>query len=192
MIPQSFDSLVIGYPEELTPRARGIIPPEEKEQLAAISLIGKPAPELDGVVWLNTDKPKMTLADFRGKYVLLQFWTTWCGPCHRDMPNIKLIHDLYEDKGLVVVGFHNNSSPLDAIKKDVAEQGLKYPIVVDHPDGRILASYNEHGVSGYPSYVLIGPDGKVLCDDTVAGPNLHIFKIEIIRKILMTRQRDTH
>src|SRR4029453_3705701 len=54
-----------------------------KEQ-EAISLRGKPAPELDGVLWLNIDRPSSSLADLRGKYVLLDFWSIGCGPCHAD------------------------------------------------------------------------------------------------------------
>ena len=194
MMPQGFESLVTGYPEELTPWARGIMPPKEKERLATISLVGKPAPELDGAVWLNTAKPKMTLADFRGKYVLLQFWATWCGPCHRDMPSLKLAYGLYKDKGLVVIGVHDNSTPLEAIREDVSKNELSYPIVVDNPDGRIFATYKEHGMAdAYPTYALIGPDGKLLLDDaTVAGPTLSTFKTEIIRHLLMTRQSDNH
>ena len=186
---QEYGTLVTGYPEELTPWERGIIPPDQRDHLAALSLVGKPAPELDGAAWLNTEKPKMSLADFRGKFVLLQFWTTWCGVCHWDMPRVKFVRDLYKDKGLVVIGVHDNSMPLDAIKEDAAKNGLSYPIVVDQPDGRILASYKERGFSGFPSFILIGPDGKVIKDDqSVAGPRLFDFKTEIIRQQLMAPQ----
>jgi hypothetical protein len=76
--------------------------------------------------------------------------------------------------------------PMAAIKEDVAKQQLTYPIVVDRADGRILASYTEHGISGYPSYILIGPDGLVLKDDsTVPGPSLRGFKFEIMRQLLL-------
>ncbi len=131
----------------------------------------------------------MSLADFRGKFVLLQFWTTWCGVCHWDMPKVKFVRDLYKDKGLVVIGVHDNSMPLEAIKEDAAKNGLTYPIVVDQPDGRILASYKERGFQGFPSFILIGPDGKVVKDDqTVASPGLFSFKTEIIRQQLMAPQ----
>jgi thiol-disulfide isomerase/thioredoxin len=190
--PQDYGTLVTGYPEELTPWERGIVPPDEKDHLAALSLVGKPAPELDGAAWLNTDKPKMSLADFRGKFVLLQFWTTWCGVCHWDMPRVKLVRDLYKDKGLVVIGVHDNSMPLEAIKEDAAKNGMSYPIVVDQPDGRILASYKGRGFQGFPSFILIGPDGRVVKDDqTVAGPDLFSFKTEIIRQFLMAPQAGT-
>ncbi len=187
--PQDYGALVTGFPTELRPWERGIVPPDEKEHLAAMSLAGKPAPELDGAAWLNTEKPKMSLADFRGKFVLLQFWTTWCGVCHWDLPNLKITRDLYEKKGLVVIGVHDNSMPLDAIKEDAAKNGMTWPIVVDQPDGRISASYKGRGFSGFPSYILIGPDGKVIKDDqTVASPSLFEFKTEVVRQLLMTPQ----
>jgi thiol-disulfide isomerase/thioredoxin len=183
--PQDFDSLIARFPSDLSPWQRGIMPADREAELAAISLRGKPAPELDGAHWLNTPKPAMSLADFRGKYVLLQFWTTWCGPCHADMPSLKILDTLYRDQ-VVVIGVHDNSMPLAAIEADVAKEQLAYPIVVDHPDGRILARYKAHGLSGYPSYILVGPDGTVLQDDdTVAGPSLRSFKIEIIRQLLL-------
>jgi len=48
------------------------------------------------------------LAELRGKYVLLQFWFAGCLPCQLDFPSVKLAHELYKEKGLVVVGIHNN------------------------------------------------------------------------------------
>jgi thiol-disulfide isomerase/thioredoxin len=180
---------VTKYPGDLSAWQRGVMD-EEQKNLAAISLVGKPAPELDGAQWLNTDHKKLSLAELRDKFVLLQFWTTWCGPCHADMPSVKLVDQLYRDRGVVVIGIHDNSMPFEAIENDVVKQELKYPMVVDHSDGRILESYKAHGISGYPSYVLIGRDGNVIFDDeTVAAPGLRTFKIELIRQLLATEKQ---
>jgi thiol-disulfide isomerase/thioredoxin len=185
---QEFESLITRFSGDLSSWQRGIIPEDQKAELAAKSLLGVAPPELDGAHWLNVENSPLSLADLRGKYVLLQFWTTWCGPCHADMPSLRLLDQLYRDKGLVVIGIHDNSMPLEAVEADVSKEKLSYPIVVDHPDGRILAAYRKHGISGFPSYVLIGPDGTVLKDDeTVACPTLRSFKIEIVRELLMTR-----
>jgi thiol-disulfide isomerase/thioredoxin len=182
---EGFPSLIERFDADLTPWHRGILTECEKERVIAESRVGKPAPELDGAHWLNTEKPTASLADFRGKYVLLQFWTTWCGPCHEEFPSLKLLDQLYRDPGLVVVGVHDNSMPLSSIEADVAKNALKYPIVVDHADGRIVAGYK---VSGFPTYVLIGPDGNIVIDENTPGPSLRSFGLEIARKILWSQR----
>jgi len=60
-------------------------------------------------------------------------------------------------------------------------------VAVDHPDGRTVARFEEHGLpAGYPDYVLIGPEGKVLLDDrTIPHPSLRLYKLEVIRKLLL-------
>jgi hypothetical protein len=84
--------------------------------------------------------------------------------------------------GFVVVGVHDNSMPLDAIRADATKEKLEFSIVVDHPDGRIVKAY---GVTSWPSYLLIGPDGKIIRDDhNSPGPSLRIHKIEIVREAL--------
>jgi hypothetical protein len=66
--PQGSGSLITKFPADLSLWwQRGAVPKDEKEHLASISLAGKPAPELDGAEWLNTEGKKMSLADFRGK-----------------------------------------------------------------------------------------------------------------------------
>ncbi len=184
--PQGYSFPVDGFPNERAALLQDLST-ERKNAQALLSRGGQTAPELDGEVWLNTDKPTMRLADFRGKYVLLQFWTTWCGPCHQDMPNLKLAYDLYKDKGLVIVGIHDNTTPIDAIKQDVAAQKLPYPIVVDHQDGRILSSYKPLGVSGYPTYFLIAPDGSIVPDPTGSSQGVRNYMLEMLRQQLMTR-----
>jgi thiol-disulfide isomerase/thioredoxin len=161
---------------------RGEVSKERMAEARAQSLEGRPAPELDGLIWLNAPRESMRLADFRGKYVLLDFWTTWCGPCHADFPTLKLLHELYKDRGLAVIGIHDNSVPADTVREHVKRQGLPFPVVIDRPDGQILSRYKPHGVRFYPSYLLIGPDGNVLHQDAaIPGPTLHTYMFEIIR-----------
>lgn len=61
---------------------------------------------------------------------------------------------------------------------------------MDYPDGRTIARFEPHGIpNGYPDYVLISPEGKVLLDDrTIPHPTLRRYKLEIIRKILLEQQ----
>ncbi len=101
------------------------------------------------------------LSDLRGRYLLLDFWYTWCGPCVDALPAVRKLHDAYgADKRLVVLGLNLDDDPAKARQ-----------FVKDHPlpwtqgslGGRtndpVLARYP---VSSVPAYVLIGPDGKLI------------------------------
>jgi thiol-disulfide isomerase/thioredoxin len=169
---------------------RGGVSPNEAGRFAAISLRDRPAPELEAALWLNTGGQPLRLADLRGKFVLLDFWFTGCGPCHADFPSVKLVHELYKDKGVVVIGVHNNSGSPEAVREHVAKIKLPFPVAVDYPDGRTIARFESHGIpDGYPDYVLISPEGKVLLDDrTIPHATLRAYKMEIIRKFLLESQ----
>ncbi|HDZ21997.1 MAG TPA: redoxin domain-containing protein, partial [Phycisphaerae bacterium] len=71
-------------------------------------LYGKRAPELKGIQGWNKFGPT-TLKELRGKVVLLDFWGYWCGPCVYSIPNLMELHDKYHDKGLEIIGIHDNS-----------------------------------------------------------------------------------
>ncbi|MES2790776.1 MAG: redoxin domain-containing protein, partial [Planctomycetota bacterium] len=154
-------------------------------KLTAKNAAGIVAPELDGNLWLNTEK--RSLADFRGKYVFLDFYTTWCGPCAGDFSSVKMVHDLFHDQGVTVIGVHDNSSAHDVIRDHAIANGMDIPIVVDHPDGRILKSYQEPGlVPGYPGYLLLDRDGRLITADfTTPGPLLRVYKVELVRQLLL-------
>lgn len=182
-----------GFPAELSEWEQGTVSRELAATNSAISLLGRPIPEIDAALWLNTDGKSLQLSDLRGKYVLLDFWFTHCGPCHSDFPSVKLVHELYKDNGVVVIGVHNNSSDPESVREHVSKIDLKFPIAVDHPDGRTITRFEGHGVpDGYPNYVLISPAGKVLFDDrTIPAPKLRGYKLEMIRELLLKDQAQT-
>lgn len=147
---------------------------------------GKAAPELDGAAWLNTDA--RSLKDFRGQYVLLDFWFIGCGPCHADLPNVKLVHERFAKQGVTVIGVHDNSSSPAIVQEFCQKHGINYPTVVDHKDGRIVDAYRSLGLDGFPTYMLIDPEGKIVINDrTTEGPSLRRFKVELVRQILNER-----
>jgi len=145
------------------------------------------APELDCRLWLNVPQGIGKLSDFRGRYVLLDFWTTWCHFCHQDYPSVRLAYELYKDHGLTVIGVHDNSVEPDAIRKYVESSSMAVPIAIDQADGRTLNAYlHECGVNSFPSYLLVGPDGTIVnADKMLPGPLLRSYKIEFIRAHVM-------
>ncbi|HEY0982105.1 carboxypeptidase regulatory-like domain-containing protein [Schlesneria sp.] len=182
--PHDFDWPLTEFEGELSEWERGNITVEKAAENDAHSLRGQPIPELDFVEWINSEP--LDRAKFRGHYVLLDFWFIGCGPCHAEFPVVKMLHELYHDRGLIVIGVHNNNDPPEKVRQHVQKIGLPYPIAVDHPDGRTVRAFQSHRlVEGFPSYVLIDPEGNVLLDDrTIPHPSLRGYKLEILRKLL--------
>lgn len=181
--PQDFSFAVTGFPDEAK-RAMDISS-AARAYFAGMARGGMPAPELDGAVWLNTPKRKMSLADFRGKYLLLHFWTTWCPGCPPDLRSVEVADRLYRDKGLAIVCVHDNSVPISEIKQYVADHKIYFPVVIDQPDGRIKAAYKPLGAWGYPTDVLVGPDGRIVGHPP--DQQRARFRIELLRQELMSQ-----
>ncbi len=125
-------------------------------------MVGRPAPELSLPVVANGaldsgPDARMTLADLKGRPVLLDFWASWCGPCALEAPIVDRISRRYEKKGLVVMGV-NVSDPPEIVRAYAAQKGLSYPMVLDRGN----AVQSRYGVTQLPSLVVIDRQGKVL------------------------------
>lgn len=130
-------------------------------QPPAMDLPAVTAPEINTEHgWLNTDRP-YTLKDFRGKIVLLDFWTFGCINCQHIIPDLKKLEKEYE-KELVVIGVHSakfeSEKTSNNIRKAILKFGIEHPVIND-ADFKVWESY---GIKAWPTITLISPDGKVV------------------------------
>jgi thiol-disulfide isomerase/thioredoxin len=119
------------------------------------------APEFpEGLDWLNVDRP-LTLADLRGKIVLLDFWTYGCINCMHIIPDLLRLEEKYAEE-LVVIGVHSakfeNEADTDNIRQIILRYELTHPVVNDNR----FEIWNTYGARAWPTLVLIDPDGMVL------------------------------
>lgn len=133
--------------------------------MSAVS-VGSEAPEIS----LQTPEGKtVSLSDYRGKVVLVDFWASWCRPCRAENPNVVRVYNKYKDKGFDVLGVsldQRKNSWLSAIEKD----GLTWNHISDLKgwQSSVVPVYK---IKGIPHTVLVGKDGKILAKN-LRGPAL--------------------
>ena len=110
------------------------------------------------IEWLDSENNTVSLEDFRGRVVLLNFWATWCAPCVVEMPDLDALQKKYGRSGLEVVAISLNEEGLEEIKPFFEEHGLKY-LEIYH-GGMVPAQ--EFAVHTLPSTYLIGRDGMLV------------------------------
>jgi RNA polymerase sigma factor (sigma-70 family) len=183
------DYRIESYGHDVQSNTRKLTVPAGHDELSleplAVSAAGlallhrRPAPELEGVVgWRG---PKVSLWELKGKYVLLEFWGYWCGPCVGHMPDLIELHDRYSDKGLAIIGIHlDESGAVDTaarLDEKIAAFKQKYWKGKDLPfpvalicgkrrevgGTKVLAgAAGQYGVVHFPTTVLIDRDGKIV------------------------------
>jgi cytochrome c biogenesis protein CcmG, thiol:disulfide interchange protein DsbE len=137
--------------------------------------IGSKAPPFRAVTLDATPAPR-TLADYKGKVVLLNVWATYCEPCKWEMPSIEALHKRYGAKGLAVVAVSVDKPGMeDEIRKFRDQYGLTFDILYD-PEGKIQQAYQTTGV---PENFVIGTDGvirkKVYAQDWSSEANVALI-----------------
>ncbi|KAA2238538.1 AhpC/TSA family protein [Chitinophaga agrisoli] len=99
----------------------------------------------------------------RGKYVLVDFWASWCGPCRAENPNVLKAYNTYKDKNFTVLGVSLDDKA-DRWQKAIKEDGMPWQQVSDLKGWKNEVS-NYYGINGIPSNFLIDPQGNIVAKD---------------------------
>lgn len=114
----------------------------------------KPLPEVGMQDLDGTDR---SLAEWQGRWVVLNFWATWCAPCRKEMPSLERLSTAYTDSNIAVVTVATGRNPPPAIKRFFTEIGVEnLPVLLDPKS--VLA--RQMGVLGLPLTVILNPEGQ--------------------------------
>jgi peroxiredoxin len=146
---------------------------EEIEKLQRLS-IGREAPNF---TQNDPDGNPISLDSFRGQYLMIDFWASWCTPCRIENPNIVAAYEKYHDKGFEVLGVSLDRDK-SAWLKGIADDNLTWPQVSD------LQFWNNevsrlYSISSIPSSLLLDPNG-IIIGKNLRGEELHAKLAELL------------
>ncbi|MEI7595358.1 MAG: TlpA disulfide reductase family protein [Bacteroidota bacterium] len=148
----------------------------KKVQSAAKLAIGAVAPE---ITLADPDGNLISLSSLRGKYVLIDFWASWCSPCRKENPNVVKLYADFKDKGFEIIGVSLDRSK-DAWVNAIKADNLTWKHISDLKYWQSVAA-KEYGVEGIPFTVLLDKEGKIIAK-SLRGEALRMKLEELLGK----------
>jgi len=143
--------------------------------LAAAALLAPPMAKLDFSFKDITGK-KVSLSDFKGKVILLDFWATWCVPCKQEIPGFIELQKKYGDRGLQIIGLSVDDS-MNMAKTYATQMKMNYPILLAEGKEDILKAYDP--IPSIPVSIIIDRGGRIVSRH-LGIASMDLFEKEIV------------
>jgi peroxiredoxin len=137
--------------------------------------VGKPAPE---IIMPDPGGKEIKLSSLKGKYVLVDFWASWCRPCREENPNVVAVYQKFRNKNFTILGVSLDKNKT-AWQKAIMNDGLSWQHISDLQEwySPVVPLYN---ISGIPFNVLVNPQGNIVAQD-LRGDGLHQKLGEVLK-----------
>jgi peroxiredoxin len=106
----------------------------------------------------NLEGKKVHLSDFKGRVVLVDFWATWCVPCHNELPDLKALYKSHKNQGFTILGVSLDDGGQATVSKFAKDNDVTYPIVLAGGTDQVPAGYD---IEGLPMAYLVDAQGII-------------------------------
>lgn len=137
----------------------------------------KTGSQIPAIVYNDPDGKPVDISSFKGKYVLIDFWASWCGPCRKAIPEIKTLYSKYKEKGFEVLSISVDTDNA-AWRRAMSEEAMPWTQVLSPNKNKTLADFM---IIGIPTLYLIDREGKIVEKYTGFSPKLKAQLDEIFK-----------
>ncbi len=116
------------------------------------------AGEFSALKYKTLEGETIKISDLKGKWVVINYWATWCPPCLKELPELVSFHDARKDKDAFVIGINYEQIDQTTLKEFVESQMIDYPIVPEQPTRRGMTPFGP--IRGLPTTVVLDPNGN--------------------------------
>ena len=122
-------------------------------------------PPKEDIKFIDLNGQESMLSDYKGKWVIVNLWATWCPPCLVEIPDLVMFHEAHQDKDAIVIGVNYEANDANKVKTFADSQMINYPIV--RFEGKVDGRTTPFGpLQGLPTTYMVAPDGSVVAART--------------------------